>query len=92
MRFPPSVVRLRVGTPERVWPTLWLPLFLVWAVLFVLLVPLALMALPVAIVLDGRQTSRAFGLAGALLAVVCGLRGLHLDIADGHTQFLISFH
>jgi hypothetical protein len=92
MMFPPSLLRLRVRTPEHAWPTLWLPLFLVWPLIVLLLVLLALIVLLVAIQLDPRQTARAFGLVGALFAVVCGLRGLHIDVVDRRTQLLISFH
>jgi hypothetical protein len=79
-------------TPEHNWPTLWLPLFLVWPLLFLLVVPLALVVLVAAIVLDPRQTARAFELVGALFAVVCGLRGVHVDVVGGSAQVLISFH
>jgi hypothetical protein len=92
MRFPPSLLRLRVRTPEHAWPTLWLPLFLVWPLLFLLLVPLALLVLLVAIVRDPRQTGRTFELVGALFAVVCGLRGVHIDVVGRRDQVLISFH
>jgi Na+/H+-translocating membrane pyrophosphatase len=92
MTFPPSLLRLRVRTPEHAWPTLWLPLFLVWPLLLLLLVPLVLVVLLVAIVLDPRQTARAFDLVGALFAVVCGLRGVHVDVVDRRAQVRISFH
>lgn len=92
MTFPPFLLRLRVRTPEHAWPTLWLPLFLVWPLLLLLLVPPALVVLLVAIVLDPRQAARAFELVGALCAVVCGLRGLHIDVAGRRGQVLISFH
>jgi hypothetical protein len=92
MTFPPTLLRMRVRTPEHAWPTLWLPLFLVWPLLFLLLVPLGLVVLLVAIVLDRRQTARAFELVGALFGVVCGLRGVHIDVVGRHAQVLISFH
>lgn len=92
MTFPPSLLRLRVRTPEHAWPAVWLPLFLIWPLLLVLFVPLALVVLVVAIVLDPRQTLRAFALVGALFAVVCGLRGVHVDVAGRRNQLLISFH
>lgn len=92
MRFPPLLLRLRVHTTEHAWPTLWLPLFLVWALLFVLFVPLALVVLLLVIVFDPREAPRLFELAGAVLAVICGLRGLHIDVVDRRHQVLISFH
>lgn len=91
MTFPPSLLRLRLHTPERAWPTLWLPLFLVWPLLLLVFVPLALVVLLVAIVLNPRQTARAFELAGVLFAAVCGLRGLHVDVVGRRSQVLISF-
>jgi len=92
MTFPPLLMRLRVRTPAHAWPTLWLPLFLIWPLVFVLLVPLALLAPLVAIALDPRQIARAFELLGALFAVICGLRGTLVDVADRNSRILISFH
>jgi hypothetical protein len=92
MTFPPSLLRLRVLTPEHAWPTLWLPLFLVWPLLLLLLAPLGLVVLLVAIVIDPRQAACAVELVGALIAVVCGLRGLHIDVVGRRAQVLISFH
>jgi hypothetical protein len=88
MMFPPSLLRLRVRTPEHAWPTLWLPVFVVWPLLFLLLLPLAL----VVTALDRRQTVRPFALVGALFAVVCGLRGVHVDVVEKRSRLLISFH
>ena len=92
MTFPPSLLRLRVRTSEHAWPILWLPLFVVWPLLFLLLVPPALVGLLVAIVLDWRQTTRAFELVSALCAAVCGLRGVNIDVVGERAQVLISFH
>jgi hypothetical protein len=92
MTFPPSLLRLRVRTPEHAWPIVWLPLFVVWPLLFLLLVPPALIGLVVASVLDWRQTARAFDLISALVAAVCGLRGVNIDVVGGRAQVLISFH
>jgi hypothetical protein len=92
MSFPPLLLRLRVLTPAHAWPTLWLPLFLIWPLLYLLLVLLVLVVLLLAIVLDPRQTPRKLELAGALFAVVCGLRGLHIDVVGRRSQVLMSFH
>ncbi|HEY4244021.1 MAG TPA: hypothetical protein VGM88_29615 [Kofleriaceae bacterium] len=92
MTFPPSILRLRVRTPDHAWPTLWLPLFLLWPLLLLLLVPLALIVLLFAIVLYPHQIVRAFEAVGVLFAIVCGLRGLHIDVVNRDAQFLISLY
>jgi hypothetical protein len=81
-----------VCTPEHAWPALWLPLFLIWPLLLLLLVPLTVLGLLVAIVLDSRHIARAFELMGAVLAAVCGLRGVDIDVVGERGQVLISFH
>jgi hypothetical protein len=91
MTFPPSVLRLRVRTAEHASPTLWLPLFLVWPLLLLLLLTLALVVLLAAIALEPRQIARAFRFVGALFAVVCGLRGVHIDVEGRRAQVQISF-
>lgn len=91
MRFPPLLMRLRMSSPEHDWPTLWLPVFLVW-LLLILLVPLVLVALLVTLVIYPHYTRLALTLVRPLFAVICSLRGLHVDIVGRHGQFLISFY
>ncbi len=92
MTFPPTLLRLRVRTPEHAWPTLWLPLVVIWPLLLLVLVPLALVVPLIAILLDPRQIGRAFKLVGLLFAVLCGLRGVYIDVVGRGSQLLISFH
>lgn len=87
MMLPPSIVRLRV----RSWPTLWLPLFLLWPLLFVLLWPLFAIGL---IALFWIKPAKFAGI-GACLAqlwrVVCALRGtdVDLEVADIRAKFTV---
>ena len=46
--FPPMLLYLRVGTPERPGPGIWLPLFLVWLILL----PIVVLVLLITVLTD----------------------------------------
>jgi hypothetical protein len=73
----PSILRLRF----RGWPALWLPLFLAWP-----LVPLLLLGVfGVVYVLEARAPvprASAFARAASVWQVLCATRGIRVDVAD----------
>jgi hypothetical protein len=75
--MPPLMVRLhvaRLGGARRF--RLWLPLFLIW----ILVLPFAVVTLPVmalVLALLGRHPLRMFG---ALWSMLCALPGSHLEV------------
>src|SRR5512146_1795278 len=68
MKLPPLVARVRVRTDRRSLG-LWVPLFLAWALLVVLLAPLLLLALLVTLLFAPRW--RFARLASGVYAAVC---------------------
>jgi hypothetical protein len=73
----PSILRLRF----RGWPALWLPLFLAWP-----LVPLLLLGVfGVVYVLEARAPvprASAFARVASVWQVLCATRGIRVDVAD----------
>jgi len=89
MKLPPLVARVQVRTPARSF-RLWVPLFLVWILAFLLLVPLLLLALLVALAFAPRW--RFGALLGGTYAVLCEARGTHVDVDDARTRVSIALH
>ncbi len=80
--FPPMLLYLRVGTPERPGPGIWLPLFLVWLILLpiVVLVLLITVLTDVVLFFVGRSYHhytvlllRCFGVLGATRGTVISI-------------------
>jgi hypothetical protein len=81
--LPPMILRLRVGTAERPGHALWLPLFLIWLIL----VPFAVVALAITLLVDAALILiarpyhhytlllfRGLGLLGATRGLVVSIR------------------
>jgi len=92
MSIPPLIMRLRVKREGRMGIRLWLPLFLVYpflAVLVLLLLPLLILA---ALLLLPLGWSRAVILVcPRLYGVICALKGLKADIQGEDERIFVSF-
>jgi hypothetical protein len=79
---PPAVLRLRITAAHRRGLRLWLPVFLLWPLL-----PLVLVAAPAVVLARTPRGKRRQALDGRLLVVgprllgaLCSLRGLELNV------------
>ena len=92
MMLPPALMRLRVRSPRARWPTLWLPLFLLWPLLllaFALLASFGVLALCIALQLS---FARAFELCSSTYRLLCATRGTHVDVSGPERDLLISLY
>lgn len=80
MNLPPSLIHLEFGTAEKRKINLWIPIFLLWPFVLVLLI----IAVPVLLVADLVLT--AAGLPLNLFRLICGL----LDILSALKGTLVS--
>jgi hypothetical protein len=84
--LPPALLHLRV----RDWPTLWLPLFLCWPLL-----PLLLLAVFIAVsVLDARRgppRASAYERVVSVWQLLCATRGVRVDV-EAPIRLGISIH
>ena len=90
MSLPPLLMRVRLTAPRHRFPTLWLPLFLVWPLVFALALLLALPCLLFLCVVAPRSIGAAFAVLGAAYALVCSLRGTLIDVAGGPSAVFIT--
>ncbi|HTN51789.1 MAG TPA: hypothetical protein VML50_05260 [Anaeromyxobacter sp.] len=86
MRLPPLVARVRVRTPRHAL-RLWLPLFLVWALLAVLLLPL-LLVLRIAALVVPRWSLLALVRGGC--AVLGEARGTRVLVERPGAEIFVS--
>jgi hypothetical protein len=89
MNVPPLVARVRVHTPRRAY-RLWVPLFLIWALLLLLLVPVLLVALAVTVLIAPRWTF--VPAARGAWDVLCASRGTRVAVDGGRSRIFVALH
>ncbi|MHB0937293.1 MAG: hypothetical protein ACYDCO_21460 [Armatimonadota bacterium] len=91
MMLPPSIARIRIADEGRGRVNLWLPLILIWPVLLALGVVLAPLVLIAALATWSRYGRMLLYGGPQLFVVLCALRGLRVQVADGRDQVCIYF-
>jgi hypothetical protein len=90
VKWLPCIARVRIASPESAWPTVWLPVFLLW--------PLVLLALPLAwlamFVWASRRHTAEVPRVGPFIVgcfvFLCELRGTRLDVSSPQSQVFIA--
>jgi len=91
MTRPPLVLRVRVVEDGRRKVRLWIPLFLLWPGVLLLLVALAPFAVVAALVLWRKGTGRRILLAAPLCVdALCAMRGLEVNVVDKDDRVYVS--
>ncbi len=89
--IPPLFLRVRVQSGHRRFGV-WLPLFLLWPPVFLLGLALFPLVLVLAVVLWPCGMGRPLLLAGpATFRLICGLRGLLIDVHSPPEKVFIAF-
>jgi hypothetical protein len=89
MNRPPCIMRVRVRNKNTKFG-IWIPLFLIFPVVVILMIALAPLALLAAIIVLPFGYARTVLCAPALYSVICAMRGLEVDVAgDGEDSVLI---
>jgi hypothetical protein len=82
MMWPPSILRLRISEKGRRGFHLWIPLFLLWPLILLVLL-LAPVAIAISPKLRRRTGVKSVLLSGSyLLAAFCAIRELRVDVQD----------
>jgi hypothetical protein len=93
MTLPPMVLRIHMPTTKGGTFRLWLPLFLVYPLLLALSIILAPLMLLLTLLLWPVGLGKTFLLLGPyIVRVICGLRGLTVDVQSNKQKILISFN
>ena len=91
MTFPPSLLRVRVQTPDR-GIRLWVPLFVIWPFVALLALSLSPFILIGASLLWSSGKGRPLLLAGPrIFGILCGLRGLTVSVQGPSQTVFVSF-
>jgi len=80
----PLWLLLKIGHGRS--PCLWLPLFLLW----LLLLPAALLLAPLVAVLCLILRRNPIAIGAALWGLLAGFRGIHVDVQHSHANLSIS--
>jgi len=83
MNRPPLIMRIRIRNRDTKFG-IWLPLFLIFPIIAVLLIALAPLALLAALIVLPFGYARTVLCAPALFSVFCAMRGLEVDIVNGN--------
>jgi predicted membrane metal-binding protein len=89
VRLPPLVARVRIRTRGRAY-RLWVPLFLVWLLLALLLAPVLLVALLLTLLVARRW--RFLPLAGGLYTALCEARGTRVELEGERATVFVALH
>lgn len=90
MIIPPLLLRVRLVAPNHRWPTLWLPVFLLWPLLFVLVLLLGLPALLFLCIAAPRSVGPVLSVVFAAYATLCATRGTSIDVNGGPSAVFIA--
>jgi len=90
MKLLPWVLKLRIVCPGFWMPTLWLPVFLLWPIVFLFAIPAFILGLIAILIFDTRSLLRFCRLCGGLYLTLCEFRGTHVDVEGDGSQVYIS--
>lgn len=85
MNRPPCIMHVKIKNPDTKFG-LWLPLFLIYPIIAVILIALAPLALLAALIVLPLGYARAVLCAPALFSVICAMRGLEVDIINNDEE------
>ena len=88
MTWLPSFLRLRIPR----WPTLWLPLFLLWPLVFLMFVMLGVLVLVLEMRPGQRRRGAVFASLGGLWRLLCATRGVTVDVTAANSRVLVSIY
>lgn len=90
MRLPPLFVRLKIGFEGWRLPGLWVPVVLLWPLLFALLFLAFVIGLAAMLVFEPRGLGRFVRLSLGAYALLCESRGMRVDVADRSSVVLVT--
>lgn len=88
MNRPPLIMRIKIRNTDTRFG-LWIPLFLIFPVIAVLMLALAPLALLAALIVLPFGYARTVLCAPALFSVLCAMRGLEVDIVNGEEESVL---
>ena len=92
MKLPPAWLRLQISGPRSAWPGLWLPLFLLWPLLWLLFALGCACVVPLLCVSARISAARALEVCTGAYALLCAARGAHVDVIGPRSQVLVRVY
>jgi hypothetical protein len=85
MNRPPLIMHIKIKNKDTKFG-LWLPLFLIFPIIAILIIALAPLALLAALIVLPLGYARTVLCAPALFSVFCAMRGLEVDIVNNDEE------
>ena len=92
MKLPPTWLRLQISAPHRAWPGLWLPVFLLWPLLWLLFALSCACVVPLLCVGARISAARALEVCTGAYALLCAARGTHVDVIGSPSQVVVRVY
>ncbi len=92
MKLPPWFVRIRIQ-PSHFWlPGLWLPVFLLWPLILILVLPVFIIALVGVFFWEAKSVPGVIQTFKGLYRILCETRGTRVDVDAQGAHVLIAIH
>lgn len=88
----PMLVRFKVCGKNRGWPALWLPVILLWPLVFFLLLLAFIVGLIAVAIFDTRSVKSFFRLSAGFYVALCELRGTKIDVETDEHHIFVAVH
>jgi len=88
----PMFVRLKISRKNGGWPAFWLPVILLWPLVFLVLLLAFVFGLFAVAIFDTRSLKSFFRLSAGLYVALCELRGTKLDIETNEQHILVAVY
>jgi hypothetical protein len=88
MNRPPCIMRVKIRNKNTKFG-IWIPLFLIFPIVAILMIALAPLALLAAIIVLPFGYARTVLCAPALFSVLCAMRGLEVDVVNGDEESVL---
>jgi hypothetical protein len=83
-------MKVRISSPGFGMPTLWLPVVLLWPLLFLALFIAFFVGLAAVVCFEPPSTGRFMKLSAGVYRTLCESRGTRIDVCDRHSQVYVT--
>ncbi len=92
MKLPPWFIRIRVQ-PAHFWlPPVWIPVFLVWPIVAILIFPVFVISLIGVFFWEAKSVPGVIQTFSGLYRILCETRGTRVDVEAEGAHLLIAIH
>lgn len=88
----PMFVCLKISRKKWGWPSLWIPVILLWPLVFFFLLLAFLLGLLAVAIFDTRSVKSFLRLSAGVYVALCELRGTKIDVETTEHHIFVAVH